>query len=472
MLQIFQSENMKFSYQNKSSILKRYYHLFTVILIIGFIATSVGMSIPVLNLRSTSNFVILAGSTITGIPPVNITRDVGLSPAAGSYIVGFDGSNVSGTLYVVDASGPAGSVINATLLQTAKGDLTIAYNDAAGRTPIPTGPYLNPGSGNMGGLNLTAGLYKFTSTAAITGANLTLTGSANDVWIFQITSSLNVGSGINIVLAGGAQASNIFWQVGTSATIGTYADFKGTILADQSISFDTGANLDGRALAFTGAVTMGSGVTTNIPGTSTLPIFSVNPKQLNFGNIQNGLTRSDSVTVTNTGTANLIISNVTSSNLLFTVTPNNSIIAMGASRKFYITFAPLTDGLTNGFINFNHNGANRKDSIYVNGTGVGNTTVSEPELAEQNTLYNNYPNPFSSFTTIQYSLVSSDYVTLKIFNAIGQEILTLVNSEQNAGVHTVMFPETGSAVSLPNGIYLYVLKIGASVLVKQMIIVK
>ena len=180
----------------------------------------------------------------------------------------------------------------------------------------------------------------------------------------------------------------------------------------------------------------------------------------------------DSITITNTGTANLVISSIGSTNTHFAITETNALILSGASQKFYILFTPLTSGFKDGYIRFVFNATNLKDSIYVNGTGVGNTTVSELELTEQNTLYNNYPNPFSSFTTIQYSLVSSDYVTLKIFNAIGQEILTLVNSEQNAGVHTVMFPETGSAVSLPNGIYLYVLKIGASVLVKQMIIVK
>jgi len=246
-----------------------------IILVAIVMSTSMAISIPILNLRSTENFVILAGSTVTVIPPAMITGDVGLSPAAGSYITGFDGSDVAGILYVVDASGPAGSVINSTLLTTAKGDITIAYNDAAGRTPIPTGPFLNPGNGNIGGLTLVGGLYKFTSSAAITGSDVTLTGNPSDVWIFQITSSLNVGSGIKVILSGGAQASNIFWQVGSSATMGSYSVMKGTILADQSISFSTGAKIDGRALAFTGAVTMGSSVTTTKP-VLTQPVQLIN----------------------------------------------------------------------------------------------------------------------------------------------------------------------------------------------------
>lgn len=347
-----------------------YIHFIEAAIVIFLLATTFALSIPALNLRSTESFVILAGSTVTGIPPVNIVGNVGLSPAAGSFIAGFDGSNVTGTLYVVDASGPSGSVVNATLLQTAKSDLTTAYNEAAGRTPVPTGTFLNPGSGNMGGLNLVAGLYKFTSNAAITGSNLTLTGSASDVWIFQIASALNLGSGISIILAGGAQASNIFWQVGTSATLGTYSVFKGTILADQSISLGTGATMDGRALAFSAAVTMASGVTTNRPvATTTGPIFSVNPSQLAFGYVNNGSTKRDSVTVTNTGTADLIISSVTSSNTLYTISPSNGTITPGSTRKFYITFAPLANISQNGKIYFNHNAPSVKDSIQVSGVG-------------------------------------------------------------------------------------------------------
>lgn len=164
-------------------------------------------------------------------------------------------AQVNGTIFTVDAAGPAGSVIDAELLSVAKGDLAIAYNEAAGRTPVPTGPFLNPGAGNIGGLNLIAGLYKFTGTALVTGANLTLTGGPDDVWIFQVAADLQVASSIQVILAGGAQARNIFWQVGTSATIDTFAVFKGTILADQAITMNTSSVMDGRALAFSAGIT-------------------------------------------------------------------------------------------------------------------------------------------------------------------------------------------------------------------------
>jgi hypothetical protein len=156
-------------------------------------------------------------------------------------------------------------VIDPARLTAAKGDLTIAYNDAAGRTPVPTGDFLNPNSGNIGGLNLVPGLYKFDTTALITGSDVTLTGGPDDVWIFQIGTDLQVGSGIAVILAGGAQARNIFWQVGTSATLDTGSSFKGTILADQSITMNTTSSMEGRALAFTGQVAF-SGDGGSLPG--------------------------------------------------------------------------------------------------------------------------------------------------------------------------------------------------------------
>lgn len=216
------------------------------------------------NLGSTADFAILAGSLVSNIPTSAITGDIGLSPATGGNITGFGELEVTGTFYTVDASGPPGSVPAASMLTTAQGDLTIAMGDAAGRTPVPAGPFLNPGSGDIGGMTLVAGLYKFTSgvLVSITGADVTLTGSPTDVWIFQIASTLTLGNGIHVILAGGAQAANIFWQVGTSATLGTTSVFKGTIMADQSISLGTGAVVEGRLLASIAAVTIASSTVT------------------------------------------------------------------------------------------------------------------------------------------------------------------------------------------------------------------
>ena len=214
------------------------------------------------DLLSTADFAILAGSMVSNVPTSAVTGDIGLSPAAGSYITGFGLTEVTGTIYTADATGPAGSVTAAAMLTAAKGDLTIAYNDAAGRVPIPTGAFLDTMAGEIGGLTLGPGLYKFTGALSITGSNLILEGSSTDVWIFQIAANLVVADAVQITLAGGALPANIFWQVGTSATLGPTSVFKGNILADQSISLSTGATLDGRALARIAAVTIESSTVT------------------------------------------------------------------------------------------------------------------------------------------------------------------------------------------------------------------
>src|ERR1035438_9563348 len=215
------------------------------------------------DLGSAAHFTILAGATITTTGGGVINGDVGARPITGAAIH-LTQAQVNGTIYAVDAAGPAGSVIAPALLTKAKGDLTTAFNDAAGRLPAPTGSFLNPelvpGSGNFGGMTLVPGLYKFTGTASASGSDVTLTGGPDDVWIFQIAADLQVGTSVHVVLAGGAQARNIFWQVGTSAVIGTFAVFKGTIIASQAITMNTTSAMDGRALAFTAGVTFNGNV--------------------------------------------------------------------------------------------------------------------------------------------------------------------------------------------------------------------
>jgi hypothetical protein len=190
-------------------------------------------------LGTSSTFAILAGAGVTNTGPTVITGDLGTSPTAS--VTGFPPGTVSGTIHQADA--PAA---------TAKTDLTTAYNDAAGRTVGVISV-----SGDLTGLTLAPGLYKSTSSLGITGA-LTLTGlgDANAVFIIQMASTLITGTGSQVILTGGAQAKNIIWQVGTSATLGTNSIFKGTIMADQSITLNTGAKMTGRALARVGAVTL------------------------------------------------------------------------------------------------------------------------------------------------------------------------------------------------------------------------
>lgn len=192
-------------------------------------------------LGAASSLAILAGSAISNTGATTVTGDMGLSP--GSSVGGFPPGVLVGTLHINDA-----------IATQAKLDLTAAYNDAAGRTATDIVTL----SGNLGGLTLTPGLYKSTSSLAVSSGDLTFDamGNSNAVFIIQIASTLTTTSGRKVILSGGALASNIFWQVGSSATFGTTSVFKGTVMAMQSITFNTGAKLDGRALARTGAVVM------------------------------------------------------------------------------------------------------------------------------------------------------------------------------------------------------------------------
>jgi hypothetical protein len=207
------------------------------------------------------DYVILAKTAINNSATSAVTGDLGISPAATTYITGlaltdFTGyatsSQVTGKVYAADMAVP--TPVNLT---TAVENMITAYNDAAGRV---SPDFLELATGNIGGLTLTPGLYKWTTTVTIP-SDVIISGGANDIWIFQISGDISMSSAVNITLSGGAQAKNIFWQVAGQATLGATSHFEGVILSMTGITFQTGASINGRALAQTAVVLDNNAVT-------------------------------------------------------------------------------------------------------------------------------------------------------------------------------------------------------------------
>ena len=210
-----------------------------------------GGAVDPADLSAAGNYVILAKTGITDTSGSAIVGNMGVSPAAASYIHGFPlvadstnvfstASNVTGKIYAADYAVPTPNNLTVAI-----GCEQTAYTDAAGRT---NPDYTELASGNIGGLTLVPGTYKWSSTVTIP-TDVTVSGSATDVWIFQIAGDLTMSAAKNVILGGHAQAKNIFWQVAGQVTIGTTAHFEGIILSQTAVTIQTNATMNGRIFA-------------------------------------------------------------------------------------------------------------------------------------------------------------------------------------------------------------------------------
>ncbi len=206
---------------------------------------------PVL-LGTSGNYVILAKSAISTVPASVITGDVGISPSAESYLTGFSQTDatgyatspqVTGFIFAADMAPPTN-----TNLTTAVEDMLSAYSDASGRI---TPDQLNYNAGEIGGQTLVPGLYKWTGSVTTTGSDITISGGANDTWIFQVSENLSLDNALKVILEGGAQAKNIIWQVAGTVTIGASSHLEGIVLCLTDIIMDTGSSMNGRLFAQT-----------------------------------------------------------------------------------------------------------------------------------------------------------------------------------------------------------------------------
>ena len=201
------------------------------------------------NLGAALNYVILAQTGISSVPASVVTGNLGLSPAAATFITGFSlvapptasttSPQVTGLVYAADFDPPTPSN-----LTTAITNMQTAFTDAAGRAADVT----NLGAGDIGGMTLASGVYSW-GTGLLIPTNITLTGTPTDVWIFQIAQNLTVSNGVQVTLAGGALPKNIFWQVSGAATFGTTSHFEGVVLSQTAIVMNTGSSINGRLLA-------------------------------------------------------------------------------------------------------------------------------------------------------------------------------------------------------------------------------
>lgn len=221
-----------------------------------------GSGVSPVNLGAASQFVVLAKSGLSTVPPAIITGNIGVSPVAASYITGFSlnadatgrfstSPQIIGKVYAADYATPTPSE-----LTTAVGAMELAFSNAKGRAPTVT----ELGAGNIGGMTLAPGVYSWSSGLLIP-TNVTLNGSATSVWILQIAQDLTVNSAVGVFLTGGALPKNVFWQVSGRVELGTTANFKGIVLSQTSINLGTGATVNGRLFAQTAVTLDASSVT-------------------------------------------------------------------------------------------------------------------------------------------------------------------------------------------------------------------
>ncbi|MBW8826985.1 MAG: DUF3494 domain-containing protein [Acidobacteria bacterium] len=223
-------------------------------------ATGAAAAAATVPLGTATSFAVLAGAGITNTGPTTVKGDVGTFPT--TTVTGSASMTITGVNHAGDA-----------VTQQAKTDLVTAYGNAAGQGPT------NPIAADLGGRTLTAGVYNSASTIGLTGA-LTLNGAGdpNAVFVFQAGSALTTASGSLVNLINGAQSCNVFWQVGSSATLGTGSTFRGTVLALTSITVTTAVTVDGRVLARNGAVTLDTDTITSpvcaaqVPATTTTAV--------------------------------------------------------------------------------------------------------------------------------------------------------------------------------------------------------
>ncbi|MEX2189891.1 MAG: ice-binding family protein [Bacteroidota bacterium] len=373
------------------------------------------------DLATAGNLRALAGTTVTVGAACTVTGDVG-----GTSVV--NNGTVDGTIY------QEGTTVTAALT-----DLTAAIADASARTPDDATLAVE-----LSGLILGRGVYAGPGTFGINGT-LTLNGTASDVFIFKTTTTLITGVSCVVNLTGGAVATNVFWQVGSSATID--GDFKGIILATTSITQNTGS-IDGRALARDGGVT--------VSGSSVLPVqlttFTATANQMNAV-----LQWSTATELNNYGFEIERRQSGPWANVGFVPGAGTS----SAPREYSYSDNNLIPGRY----------AYRIKQVDMNGMfsyyGAAEVEIGSAEKTFE--LESNYPNPFNPSTTIRFTLANDGAALLRVYNMLGQSVMTLFEGNAEAGK---MYQVTFDASGLPSGFYVAHLRSGNNQMIRKMLLMR
>lgn len=474
---------MQTNTKNSTTVLSRWTLFLGAMLTIALMMSSVAISqrssektprktpkgvvlLPV-DLGTAADFGILAKTGISTTGETRIGCDIGVSPIGYAGITGFalvptvpnasttfaTSSLVTGNVYAANYSAPTPAK-----MVTAIGDMEDAYTDAAGRTPpLITGL----GDGNITGLSPAPGIYKWTTGVLVNApGGLTLSGSATDVWIFQIEQGLTVGDGAIVTLSGNAQACNIFWQVAGPVTIGPGARMKGNILgaATFPIVMQDGAKLDGRALS-QNAVTLISdtitccsgGVICAPPSCVITSIIPGPPKviQITVQDLLSGLASVEVLTSTNANTVVPAFTVGTTSPLVITATKENQSLS---STVLLRVINLCGDTIV-------------CDPVY--------TTISA-EVPQEFALGANYPNPFNPSTRISFNISKPEgSVSLKVFDVVGREVKTLISEPMQPGQYFVEWDGTNNqGIAVTSGVYIYRMVAGEFVATRRMVLMK
>jgi hypothetical protein len=410
------------------------------------------------DLGTAGNYAILAKSGISTTGTTAIVGDIGVSPIAAVAVTGFDltmsldstystSSLVTGNVYAADYSDPSPATLTAAVSA-----MEAAYTEGYGRTPVDA---IELGMGNISGMTLAPGVFKWAASLIINDS-LILEGGINDVWIFQIGTTLTVGSYAIVHLRGGAQPQNVFWTVATQTTLGTYSQFKGTILDATSIVIMTGATLSGRALAQT-AVTLDA---------ATMPL-AIELSEFSCQSGSKGVDLTWQTASENNNYEWLIERSSSPSEDFQNVATLKAGAGSPAGNQYSYTDVSV---LPNSTYYYRLGDKNLSGQITWHGPVMA---ASAGTAYDKLQLMPCRPNPSSGAVNISYVLPRAGKVTLKVYDICGRSVNTLVQGQKPSGAYNLSWKgDNSQGRKMSAGVYFYQLNHEGTSLTRRLVLLR